>query len=576
MIVLVLSIVTLGMVSYWNGYQLLLTNEIQNRYYHLEEIILHIEDIHLQVLEGRLSLGEAKLKVIQFYSQTTREGLFIARGDEILLDQFNIEEGWDEILLTMTVSNKNEPIQFENSVFVYHINQEWDWIIGYGMRKDLFSQEVLETQKYMILLSIVSLMFSIQAAIFIAHNISKPIKLLADLCDKISLGTPQEKITIKRNDEIGMLAQAFNNMMDKLQLNTAKLIEMTKLNEDILRNISTGIITTDQEGTITSLNPAAEGIFNSVQREETQNLALRERLQRQIGETLTSGKSINHIHVFEDDTEGSKIYVDVMTSLLKGETGKISGAICNFRDITERKRIENNMETLDRLTSMGQLAAGMAHEIRNPLAGMKTSVQVLQKRLLNENEASNKKLFDGLLFEIDRINQLITDLLNFAKPKRPRYEVVNIKDILERSLDLNNKGEIKKNIKIDIVDYSEELLCFVDGDQIQQIFLNIVKNAINALADKGTLTIILEGCQENHKEFAAIKFQDDGCGISPENIERIFDPFYTTNPQGTGLGLSVVYELVKENKGIIQVSSRVNKGTEFKLTFPLHQINEAI
>ncbi|MCC5910406.1 MAG: HAMP domain-containing protein [Clostridiaceae bacterium] len=572
MIVLILSIATLGIVSYWNGYKLLLNNEIQNRSNHLEEIMLHMEDIHLQVLQEKLSIEEAKLEVIRFYSELRREGFFIITEDEVMLNHFNTEEEWTDEFLPMTRTRNDETIQFEKNIFIYRIYREWNWIIGYGVHKSMFSQEVLETQKYMVLLSIVSLMFSMQAAIFIAHNISKPIKLLADLCDKIGMGSLQEKITIKRNDEIGMLAKAFNNMTHKLQMNTAQLMKMTELNEDILRNISTGIITTDQKGNETSINPAAQDMLCSVQKDEVKSWTIRQTLQHQIQQTLDSKESIHHIHVFEDDIENRKLYVDVMTSLLKGETGKVRGAICSFRDITEGKHIENNMETLDRLTSMGQFAAGMAHEIRNPLAGMKTSVQVLQKRLLHEDQSSNSKLFKGVLYEIDRINQLITDLLNFAKPKKPRYEVLNIKGILERTLALMDKGELKKNIKIDVVDYPEELLSFVDRGQIEQVFLNIIKNAVNAVSHEGTLKIILDKCQENSKNWAVIKFQDDGCGISSEDIGKIFDPFYTTSSQGTGLGLSVVYELVKENKGSIQVNSRVGKGTEFRLTFPLYGI----
>ncbi len=569
MIVLIMSIVTLGIVSYWNGYQLLLNNEIENRSNNLEETMLHMKDINFQVLQGQLSMEEAEEEIKRFYSQVKREGFFIVTEDSILLNYFNKDAQWDEILPLMVDVNNDETIQFEKNIFIYRVYEEWDWIIGFGMGKAMFSQDVLEAQKYVILLSIVSLMFSMQAAIFIAHNISKPIKLLADLCDKIGMGSLQEKITIKRNDEIGMLAQAFNNMMHKLQMNTAKLMEMTKLNEDILRNISTGIITTDEEGNVVSLNPAAKDILSSVQKEEDQSFHVKQTLRNQIQQTLTGGQNINHIHIFEDEVEGGRLYVDVMTSLLKGDNEMVSGAICSFRDITERKRIENNMETLDRLTSMGQLAAGMAHEIRNPLTGIKTCVQVLQKRLLHENDASNMKLFKGVLYEIDRIDYLITDLLNFAKPKKPSYEVVSIKDVLERALDLTNKGEIKEAVNINVVDYPEELFSFVDGGQIEQIFLNIIKNAIKAMPNNGTLKIILDKYEENSKEFAIIKFQDEGCGIPSENIEKIFDPFYTTDSQGTGLGLSVVYELVKENKGSIQVSSRVNKGTEFKLIFPL-------
>lgn len=569
MIVLILSIATLGIVSYWNGYQLLLNNEIENRARDLEEALVHMDNIHRQQKQKGLGMDTAREEIKKFYTQMNREGFFILEDDKVLFNNFDEDIEWNGIQKAITDSMEKDIIHLGKNIFVYRIYEEWDLIIGFGMEKAMFSHEVLEAQKYVILLSIVALMFSMQAAIFIAHNISKPIKLLADLCDKIGMGSLQEKIIIKRNDEIGMLAKAFNNMIHKLQMNTSKLVEMTKLNENILRNISTGIITTDKDGNIVSLNPAAKELLGNIENKEAHGLHLKKTLQGQIYNTLSSGEGISHIHILEDGGEGERIYIDVMTSLLKGEEGVVGGAICSFRDITERKRIENNMETLNRLTSMGQLAAGMAHEIRNPLTGMKICIQVLQKRLLGGNEDGNNKLFEGVLYEIDRINHLITDLLNFAKPKKPHYEIVNIKNILERALELTNKGESNKNIHIEVVDYEEELLVFVDDGQVEQIFLNIIKNAINAMSHNGILEIILDKYEESNKEFATIKFKDNGCGIPFEAIEKIFDPFYTTDPQGTGLGLSVVYELVKENKGAIQVTSRIDIGTEFKVTFPL-------
>ncbi|ABR49128.1 multi-sensor signal transduction histidine kinase [Alkaliphilus metalliredigens QYMF] len=570
MALLILSIATLGFVSYWNGYQLLLNNEIQNISKHLKEMALHIDDIQAQADLNEMELQAAQLSLIQYYDEVGRDGVFIKNEDGLLVNHFKDEAEWLDSFYPIARENKKGTFQLEKDVFVYQSYEPWGWVLGYGLSKRMFSQEVLEAQKYVILLAIVSLIFSMQASIFIAYNISKPIKLLAELCDKIGQGNLKEKINIRRKDEIGMLATAFNDMVVKLQINKTKLLEMTRLNEDILRNISTGIMTTDQKGHMVSMNTAATELLNLSDHEILEQKKLKEVLHQQILATLDAGKSINEIQVFHKETGEAKLYIDVITSLLRSETGEISGAICSFRDITERKLVENSMETLDRLTSMGQLAAGMAHEIRNPLAGMKTSIQVLKKRLSPEDDSSNHKLFNGVLYEIDRINQLITDLLNFARPKTPRYEIISIMGVLQRALDLTSKGKTEVTVEINFLKHNENLLIFADKDQIEQIFINIIKNALKAMRNQGALKINLSTQWDYGKEFSIIEFQDDGCGIAAQNIEKIFDPFFTTDSQGTGLGLSVVYELVKENRGSIEVSSRVDLGTKFKLTFPLH------
>ncbi len=569
MILLILSIFTLGAVSYWNGYQSLLENEVKNLTRILEEKVFFIESIQQQVKDGVFTEEEGKAYVVDYYGRLEKEGLIIFEGEGFLLNSYKGEEAWFHRLREENLFDQQQPLSVENYLFIYKTYDQWDWILGYRLSKGIFFYDVLENQKYMLLLAIISLIFSMQAAIFISHNISKPIKMLADICDKIAQGSFQDKINIKRKDEIGMLANAFNNMLYQLQENTTKLIKMTQLNEDILRNISTGIITTDQQGQVLSINQAAKDLWEG-STEKNISKDIKEKLFHQLRETLNTGKSINNFYAFDNIQAGNKIYLDATTSLLKTDKGAVSGAICNFNDISERKKIESNMETLDRLTSIGQLAAGIAHEIRNPLAGMKTSIQVLKNRLCKEDGASNEKLFNGVLYEIDRINHLITDILNFAKPRAPKYERTDLLAVLNRALDLVKKTAIENDIAINVVKHSTNPLIFVDKAQIEQVFLNIIKNALKAIRQKGELNIIINTHLEEKGAFVSLEFQDNGEGIEPENLEKIFNPFFTTSPEGTGLGLSVVYELVKGNQGEIEVHSVVGVGTKFRIRFPMY------
>ena len=562
MILLIISILMLGIVSYINGYRLLLENEIENSSNNLEEMKLFIENARQRVDNQ----DDAKKFVIDYYTDLDKDNLIIFSDDKILLNTYNDDNGWIRGLMNEKLNYNNKSFSTGDYIFTYQIYNDWNWIIGFRLNKDIFFYDVLESQKYIILIAIVSLIFSMQAAILISYNISKPIKMLAELCDRIvDQGSFQEKIDIKRKDEIGILAKAFNNMLDRLQYNTKELIEVTKFNEDILKNIPAGIITTDQYGNMISVNQAAEDFLST---ERYMDRDIRENLQKQLYETLDTDKKINNVLIFNDIQEGNKIYLDVTTSILKINEGSKSGAICSFSDISERKKIENNMDTLDRLTSIGQLAAGIAHEIRNPLAGMKTGIQVLKNRLCKDEDMSNEKLFNGVLHEIDRINHLITSLLDFAKPRVPKYEKTDLSEVLDRALELVNKTALENNIKINININCKNTMAFVDKAQLEQIFLNIIKNAITAINRDGRLNIIFNNYCEESGYFVEIEFQDTGCGIQPQDFNKIFNPFFTTRPQGAGLGLSVVYELVKSNQGEINIQSIANEGTNVKLRFP--------
>ncbi len=575
-ILLIISIVTLGAVSYWNGYQMLLNNEIENMQRHVEDSMIYMNDLNYQASLGFLNMESARLTAIEYYMENGREGGFIVTNQRaFLFNNYESDSQWMSKLLERIEETPQGILHLDRDVFVYETYENWGRTVGFGISKEIFSQEVMESQKYMILLAIVSLVFSMQAAIFIAFHISKPIRQLADQCGEIGKGNRDSKIQLNRTDEIGILADAVNEMVDNLERNRMKLMEMTRLNEDILRNISTGIMTADREGRLLSLNPAARTMLQSTGLTLEQGKFLREVLQEQILETLSRKEYKNEIYQFQTNGEVDFQYFDVTTSLIAEEQDQIRGVICSFRDITQRKQIENRMEILDRLSSVGQLAAGMAHEIRNPLAGMKTSLQVLKNRLVTEEESVNMRLFQGTIYEIDRINQIITDLLDYARPKKPRYEKADLREILQRALDLTEKNIWEKKIQVELIVRIKEPLVEVDQGQIEQVFLNLIKNAINAMEPGGKLQILMEKKIKRFGQTIHIDFADNGTGIPPDVLEKIFDPFFTTDPQGTGLGLSVVHELIKENKGNIEVKSRVGRGSRFRMILPAYGGNES-
>lgn len=563
MILVILPILILGIVSYWNGYQLLLNNETKNIQDNLDDYMVFIDRIDREADNDDM----AKERAINYFTDLNKKGMVIFEKNEPILNNLNRDESFVKGILKEALEDKRKVYSNDDLSFIYRSFNKWQWTIGYGLNKEILTDELIEIQKYTILVAIIFLIFSMQATILISHNISKPMKILADMCNKIGKGNLNEQIKINREDEIGILAEAFNNMLGKLEKNTRKLLDMKKYKEDILRNISIGIITTDRKGKILSINQTGEKILESSTSSCEEKERIHSVLMKQLKESLKNEESKNDIIVFNRASDGNKKYLDVTTSLLRTENEKVNGSICSFRDITRRKRIENNIERINRLTSVGELAAGLAHEIRNPLAGMKMSVQVLRGRLCTENDQSNLKLFDSTIYEIDRLNNLMTELLDFAKPHSPKYEMINILEILNRSLDLTKKDIKERDIKTNVHIETSKLFVFIDKAQIEQVFINIIKNAVRASRHQGKLDIRLRTISREEDRLLSISFEDNGEGIEQENLEKIFNPFFTTNPQGTGLGLSVVHKLVTENKGEIEVQSTLGKGTKFEIKF---------
>lgn len=555
----ILPITILGIVSYWNGYQLLFNDRIKSQETFLNETVVYLETVQQEVIDGELPLEEGKAKAKNYMLRINRDRLAIIDGNELILG--NPEQ------ISQTVQdrilNSSRPItDAGNTRYVFRYYSPWDWTIVMSVSKSIFLDELISIQKYTLLLTIIFLVLCMQSSIFIAHHISKPIKYFAEVCKKIELGNRTVKVNINRGDEIGVLASSFDHMIDQINASTEKLIEMTKFNEDILKNIDIGIMTTDNNGQLLTINKSGEEILKHYK-----EIPIAAELEKLMIQTIREKNNISSMITLDNPT-GKTIYIDVSTSLIKKEDGDFYAAICSFNDITERKVLEKNFIRMDRLASVGQFAAGLAHEIRNPLTGIKTGIQVIKNRELNRNEEANAELMDGLTYEIDRINNLVTDLLDFSKPKQTMMEKENIADIIKKTLDLAKEGIVKKEITVTIEDDSRNHFVFVDKGHAEQIFLNIITNAIEAMGEKGSLLITIDPLVEEGLPWIRITVTDDGIGIEKEQMERIFDPFFTTKMRGTGLGLVVVNKLIEENNGRISIESQINKGTKIAILLP--------
>jgi len=272
-----------------------------------------------------------------------------------------------------------------------------------------------------------------------------------------------------------------------------------------------------------------------------------------------------------------EIPLRVSGSIFHGHTGKLLGALLVFTEMTTLKKMEEQIRRTDRLSSIGTLSAGMAHEIRNPLVTIKTFTQLLPEK---HNEADFRETFFNLVGqEVNRIDVIVNRLLNFARPAPAVLRPISLHEVLQNSLDLVEQQLYQKEINLNLHLEAEDPVIHADIEQLNQTFINLFLNAIQAMDPGGTLTVrtsIIPHSSDRPQVTdlpdgarVQVDVQDTGCGMDPEALHKIFDPFFTTKEEGVGLGLSVSHGIIQEHSGTIDVESEKGRGTLFHIQFPL-------
>ncbi|MBI5848919.1 MAG: PAS domain-containing protein [Nitrospirae bacterium] len=254
-------------------------------------------------------------------------------------------------------------------------------------------------------------------------------------------------------------------------------------------------------------------------------------------------------------------FYQITTAPVRGERGEIDGHIGLIQDVTEMKKMEDQIIHSEKLASIGRLAAGIAHEIGNPLTSIFSFVQILREM---EEEAFKKESLDTMYFHIKRISDILKQLSGFSKMPAGEHKSGHVNEFIEASLNLIQYDKKAKDVTV-VKELSTDLPeVIMDGNQLAQVIVNLTLNAIDAMPDGGTITI--RSFTKNSD--VIIQIQDTGIGISKEDVTKIFDPFYTTKEKGTGLGLAVSYDIIKKMNGTLSVESETGKGTVFTITMP--------
>jgi two-component system sensor histidine kinase PilS (NtrC family) len=365
----------------------------------------------------------------------------------------------------------------------------------------------------------------------------------------------------------GTLAEQARKSESALKSKIIDFDEMERLYSSIVSNLSSGLLTINNEGRIRVFNHYAEKLTGITQTE-----AYDKPLYEVIPGLKTiadENENVNRGEVSFVRPAGETRILGFNFAPLTDKNGEQNGHIINFQDLTQIKKMEEELKRTDRLAAIGELSASIAHEIRNPLASISGSVQMIAGG--DSVAESDRKLLEIVLRETDRLNNLIKDFLAYARPVSPVKVNIKLKRFLadmmtQLSADLRFNG-----ITLDF-DAPENLYVSIDTDQFKQVFWNLLINAADAMKWVGGISINafaqVDNLDTKQEDLVRIVVADTGCGMDDEQMKRLFEPFYTTKTAGTGLGLAMVYRIIEAHGGKIEVSSTKNSGTVFTIGLP--------
>ncbi len=362
--------------------------------------------------------------------------------------------------------------------------------------------------------------------------------------------------------------------------------ELEVFNRNIIQSLDSGLLTIDLDGKINFLNRTAEKILNR-RGEELQHISIYDlfpKIEGLIDDLKKKGAVLSldyqRYETILTHLDGRKIYLGFSISPLSALGGALIGYTLIFQDITRFKEMEEQMKRFDKMAAIGSLAAGMAHEIRNPLASLSGSIQMLKSELTLDHHQQH--LMEITLRESERLNALITDFLLFAHPPLTRRTPWEVGKIIDETIELFiHSPFFHDGIHIGRTDPHKKIEAMVDPDQLRQVFWNLLINAAQAISNGGEIRIQMEKgngtfstpslllpIPGKEKGWTKVIISDSGAGIAPHEKDKIFEPFYTTKEGGTGLGLSIVHKIIENHNGAIKVDSEVGKGSTFTLFLP--------
>jgi PAS domain S-box-containing protein len=497
-----------------------------------------------------------------------------------------------EPLRQETLDRRRGPA-YDFAVPVLVNEQKWG-TVRVGLSKARMQSQISRTRSELALLMLVTTLVAAGAAAMVARRISRPVQQLANGAVAISRGELNQRIEPATDDEIGHLAVAFNHMAAELARQHAalenantelrrgleELADLKGYTDNILASLTSGIVTVDLDGRVVTLNPAAElltGFFTGevAGRYCTEVFSQTPELAEVLMATLANRMPVLGTTLMLRRRGGRGVPVELSVSPLRGSEGKDLGVVGVFRDLTRVRHLEERLRRSDRLAAVGELAAALAHEIKNPL----TSLLTFSRRLTRAFEDSDfrEKFQTVVPRELERINSIVEGLLELARPARLTFKPLRVPTLLERTVELYGTRIEAQRVKVER-DYARDLpAIWVDQEALYQALVNLVTNALDAMPGGGVL-VLRTGWSDSESvttgragggRRVAIEVEDSGVGIPPAVVDRVFNPFFSTKESGTGLGLALTHKIIEDHGGSIDVRSTPGVGTTFRLVLPL-------
>ncbi|MCL4078900.1 ATP-binding protein [Coriobacteriia bacterium Es71-Z0120] len=371
-----------------------------------------------------------------------------------------------------------------------------------------------------------------------------------------------------RTADLRIVSSQLQRAYHKLEERALQLSSVQEYTQAILRSVTAGVMTLGPDGSIVTANPAAERLLGQrepdlVPRRIQAVLADDGGLDADVSKVL-AGRAPRIVRETKIVTRNGKaVHVQVSISRMRDAEGRILGAVVALEDMSEVKALTDQLIRSDRLAAMGELTAGVAHEVRNPLGIIRASVQ-----LIEESNGDPERIAEATSVvkqEIDRLDRVIKALLDFGRPSAPAFRAVKVADVIDDVVLFTRRFAREAHVSISYDIPPDIPYVRADPDQMKQVFVNLISNAVQAMQGRGG-SISLSARADGG--FVAIRVEDDGPGIPEAELPKIFDPFYSTKDDGTGLGLTMVHRIVDDHDGYIEVASRVGEGTSFTVYFP--------
>lgn len=438
-------------------------------------------------------------------------------------------------------------------------------------------------------LAAITLILIVLVAVLIHRTVTQPLGQLTERIAALASGKPVEAVAISGRDEVAQLSQAFNTLGQSLAEARRRLVEEAEHAGNIVQSITDGIIGLDAAGRIRTWNRAMTDRYGISEAEVLgQHLftafptLASEGLEPEVLALLSGEKPTVLLRHFEHETRHrGRVVLNIRANVLRRATGDVMGAVLAIEDVTDRVALAQEVQQAEKLAVVGQLAAGIAHQIGTPLNVISGSAEYLMMEWGDEKPRPQE--LEIIIAQTDRITKLIQQLLNFARPARMELRSLDMNELLLSLLNLTEhqiaKGQI--TVQTDLADGLPPIPG--DANQLEQAFLNIVINAWHAMPDGGHLALATRAtpASDRHRRVGRaaqagveVVIADTGSGIAPEHLERIFDPFFSTKGvgKGTGLGLAISRRIVEDHHGSIEVDSAVGRGTRFTIWLPAGRV----